>query len=251
LRGGAGRDILQGQAGDDKLYGGADNNLLDGGAGDDTLEGGGGNELFIGGAGSDTITTGSGQDIIAFNRGDGHDKIVASTGQDNTLSLGNGITCADLRLTKNENDLTLVTGANDHITFADWYLDSGNHSIATLQMVIEGSTDYDAESTSPTSNKKIVQFNFDGLVAAFDQARAENPTLTSWALSSSLPEHHLGGSDIAMIGGDLAYQYARTGSLSAISRKPAQAILADTQFGRANQNLLSASDLQDASSRLI
>ena len=40
--------------------------------------------------------TGSGQDIIAFNRGDGHDKIVASTGQDNTLSLGNGITCADL-----------------------------------------------------------------------------------------------------------------------------------------------------------
>jgi hypothetical protein len=76
--------------------------------------------------------------------------------------------------------------------------------------------------------------------------------LTSWSLSSSLLVFHLNGSsDTAALGGDLAYQYARNGNLSAISASPAQAILANTQFGTANQNLQSSSALQDLTPRLM
>jgi len=39
-------------------------------------------------------------------------------------------------------------------------------------MVIEDSADYDAASAGVINNKKITQFNFAGLVSAFDQARA-------------------------------------------------------------------------------
>ena len=51
-----------------------------------------GNNLFAGGAGNDTITTGIGADIIAFNRNVGLDTVNASTGADNTLSIGGGVT---------------------------------------------------------------------------------------------------------------------------------------------------------------
>jgi hypothetical protein len=248
---GDGIDMLQGQDGADRLHGDADNNLLDGGAGDDTLQGGSGNDIFIGGAGNDHITTGAGADIIAFNRGDGQDTVFASNGKDNTLSLGNGIAYADLFFNKTANDLTLTTGTNEQITFKGWYRHANHHSVATLQMMIEDSADYDAASTSVIHNKKIMHFDFDGLVAAFDQARAETTTLTSWALSSSMPAYHLSGSDGAAIGGDLAYQYAKTGSLTSLSLRPAQTILADTQFGLSSQTLLAATALHDGSPRLV
>ena len=250
LQGGDGADLLQGQAGDDRLYGNSGNDMLDGGAGNDELQGESGNDMFIGGAGNDVIATGSGHDLIVFNRGDGQDSI-ASISKNNTLSLGNGIAYADLLFTRNAHHLTLVTGANEQITFRDWYRDVSNHSIATLQMFIEDGADYDAASANALNNKKIMQFNFDGLVSAFDQARAENVSLTHWAVSSALAPHHLGASDVAAIGGELAYQYARKGSLSSLSLTPAQGILADAQFGLASQNLLAAGARQDASSRLM
>lgn len=118
-------------------------------------------------------------------------------------------------------------------------------------MVIEGTDDYNAASANTLNNKKIQQFNFDSLVTAFDQARIANPALTSWALSSSLLGFHLGGSDTAAIGGDLTYEYAKTGNLSAISMTPAQSILANAQFGAAAQNLVAAGSLQDSSPRLM
>lgn len=120
----------------------------------------------------------------------------------------------------------------------------------SLPMVIEGTTDYDAGSSNRLNNKKIEQFNFDGLVTKFDQARAANPSLTSWALSSSMLSFYLNSSDTAAIGGDLAYQYAKNGNLSNISMTPAQALLASAQFG-SNQNLQAIGALQDLSPRLM
>jgi hypothetical protein len=117
--------------------------------------------------------------------------------------------------------------------------------------VIEGTADYVAGSANQLNNKKIEQFNFDGLVTKFDQARAANTSLTSWALSSSLLEFYLAGSDTAAIGGDLAYQYARNGNLSNFSLTPTQSILANSQFGVGNQNLRAVASLQDASPRLV
>jgi hypothetical protein len=250
INGGVGSDILQGGSGNDVLTDTSGNNLFNGGADNDALTGGSGNELFIGGTGNDTITTSSGYDIIAFNRGDGQDTVISSTGKDNTISLGGGIAYADLAFNKSSNDLILATGSGEQITFKDWYANTNNHSIANLQMAIESSADYSAASDDAMHNKKIEQFNFDGLASAFDQARSADPTLTTWSLSSSMLNFYLGGTDTAAIGGDLAYQYAKSGSLSNISATPAQALLGSTQFGVTNQNLQSLSALQDISSRL-
>ncbi|HJV81887.1 calcium-binding protein [Noviherbaspirillum sp.] len=251
LDGGTGTDILQGADGTDTVKDAAGNNLLDGGAGNDTITGGTGREFIIGGSGNDTITTNSGADVIAFNLGDGQDIVNASTTKDNTVSLGKGIRYADLQFKKSSNDLILVTGTSEQITFKDWYLSTTNHSVANLQMVIEGTTDYDAASANQLNNKKIVDFDFDGLATKFEQARAANPSLTSWALSSSLLNFYLSGSDTAAIGGDLAYQYAKNGNLSSFSMTPAQALLSSTQFGTASQSLQSVSALQDSSPRLM
>ncbi|WP_307731951.1 putative Ig domain-containing protein [Massilia antarctica] len=251
LNGLGGNDILQGGDGVDTVTDTAGNNLLDGGNGADILTGGIGNEMLIGGAGNDTITSSTGADVIAFNRGDGQDIVNASTGKDNTLSLGKGILYADLLFKKSANDLILVTGASEQINLKDWYLGTTNRSVANLQMVIEGTSDYNAAPTNKLNNKKIEQFNFDGLATAFDQARIANPALTSWAVSSSLLNFYLSGSDTAAIGGDLAYQYAKNGTLSNVSLTPAAAILVNASFGTAAQTLQAGSTLQDLSPRLM
>lgn len=250
LGGAAGTDILQGAGGVDTLSDTAGNNLFDGGIGDDVLTGGIGSEMFIGGGGNDTMTTSTGNDVIAFNRGDGQDLVNASTGKDNTISLGKGILYSDLLFKKNTNDLVLVTGSGEQLTLKDWYLATTNHSVANLQVVIEGTSDYNAAGGT-INNKKVEQFNFDGLVTAFDQARVANPALTSWALSSSLLSFYLSGSDTAAIGGDLAYQYAKNGNLSTLSMTPAQALLASAQFGSAAQALQATGSLQDLTPRLM
>ena len=242
LGGGAGTDLLFGGAGADTLSDVLGNNLLDGGAGSDSLSGGSGKEFLAGGAGDDLISTGKGADVIAFNRGDGRDTVVASIGKDNTLSLGHGITYADLHFVKNDKDLVLITGSNEQLTFKDWYAGNwlwgvDNRSIATLQLVTEGGSDYNANSTNKLNNRKIQQFDFASLVARFDAARSANPRLTSWSLAPSLPAAYLGGSDSAAIGGELAYQYARGGDLQGVSIPAAQTVLEAAEFGVAKQAL--------------
>jgi len=69
-------------------------------------------------------------------------------------------------------------------------------------------------------------------------------TVTSWLLSSPLMEFHLGGSDAAAIGGDLAYPYANNGNLSALSMTPTQALWADIVMGTSPKNLQSITALQ-------
>ena len=73
------------------------------------------------------------------------------------------------------------------------------------------------------------------MVTAFDQALTATPALTNWALSNALLDFYLGGSNTAAIGGDLAYQYGKTGSLSNIGLTAAQNALGNSQFGQANQ----------------
>lgn len=245
LSGGDGVDILQGGAGDDILNDtSVQGNLFDGGLGADRLVGGAGNDLFIGGAGNDTITTGAGSDIIAFNRGGGSDSVAVATGTDNTVSLGHGIVFADLALSKTGNDLILKTGMGEQIAFKGWYSSTNAHSVGTLQVVTEGTSDYVAGSSSVIHDNKVEQFNFTALAAKFDQVRAGQSTSFSWSLGSSLEQFSNGGSDTAAIGGDLAYQYALTDSLAALSAMPALAILGSPTFG-SGQALQSAAALND------
>jgi Ca2+-binding RTX toxin-like protein len=250
LAGGGGTDILEGGAGNDTLSNTGNNSLLAGGAGTDRLSGAGGNDLLMGGLGNDALTTGSGADVIVFNKGDGADTVAASTTRDNTVSLGGGARYADLLFQKSGNDLILKIGAADQITFTGYYASASNHSVKTLQMVIEGTADYSPASSSALNNRKIESFSFDGLVAAFDAARAANPKLTSWALTSALAAQYLAGSDTAAIGGDLAYLYARSGNLAGVSFLPAVSLLGAAGFGSGAQALQTATRLQDASARL-
>lgn len=243
LSGSTGNDILQGGAGNDVLKDSGGNNLLDGGAGNDTLTGAGGKELFIGGAGNDTITTGAGADIIAFNKGDGQDTVVASTGTDNTISLGGGIQYANLAMSKSGNNLILNTGSGEQIILQNWYKGTSNHSVTNLQIVLNSSI-YNAVSTDTLLNHQVQSFNFATLASSFDQALATNPTLTAWSMTDALLTAHLAGSDTAALGGDLAYHYNLNNSLSAIGLASAQTVMNDANFGTAPQTLKPLAELQ-------
>src|SRR5207249_4216959 len=138
----------------------------------------------------------------------------------------------DLAFKKSGGALVLQAGGTDQITFNGWYSTTAdNRSIAKLQVIAEAMAGFDPQSSDPLFNKKVQTFDFLGLAAAFDAARAANPKLTTWALSNALSQNALGGSDTAALGGDLAYGYGRSGSLAGTSLVAAQQVLADPGFG--------------------
>jgi Ca2+-binding RTX toxin-like protein len=251
LNGGNGTDILQGGLNDDSLTDTSGNGLLDGGAGIDMLVGGSGRELYIGGTGNDTITTGNGADIIAFNKGDGADTVNASMGSDDTLSIGGGVRYADMVLSKSGLDLILGMGSGDQITLKNWYQTGvNNRSIVNLQMVVEAMSDFNASSSDPLRNRKITQFNFLNIVSKFDAARAANAKLTNWAVSNAIAGQLVASSDTAALGGDLAYQYGKAGTLANIGATPAQSVLSSASFATAAQMLQPIVSLQTGTVRL-
>jgi Ca2+-binding RTX toxin-like protein len=237
LSGGGGNDVLEGMGGTDILSAGSSNTLLNGGAGTDTLTAAGGNDLLIGGLNNDALTTGTGADIIAFNKGDGADTVAVSTVKDNVVSIGGGAVYADLMFQKTGNNLILKVGT-DQITFTNYYSVAANRSVSTLQVVIEGTSEYAPGGGNAIRDHKIERFNFDALVTAFDAARTANPSITTWALSNALAANAIGGSDTAAIGGELAYRYARFGNLTDVAFTDATAILGAATFGTGLQNLL-------------
>ncbi len=95
-------------------------------------------------------------------------------------------------------------------------------------------------------DNKVEQFNFTALAAAFDGAGQVN----GWALTNALLSAHLSGSDTEAIGGDLAYQYGKNGTLSGIGLAPAQDVLNAFQFGSGAQTLRPIQDLQQGQIRL-
>ncbi len=252
LRGGEGPDTLNGEAGPTVLQGGGGNdtlvdtdgdNLFSGGDGDDQMTGGDGDDLFAGGSGNDTINTGSGSNIIAYNAGGGIDTVYTAAGASNTLSFGGGIGYDDLSLSKDGNDLIVSVGPDGQVVFKDWY--AGSASVLNLQIVHDASDEFDANSTDPLYNKKVQTFDFAGLVAEFDEALAQSPGLTSWAVTNALLEFHLSGSDDAAVGGDLAYWYGKNAGFTGISLQAAQQVLGSPGFGSDAQTLQPFSGLQE------
>ncbi|TMQ75131.1 calcium-binding protein [Candidatus Accumulibacter phosphatis] len=271
LRGNAGDDLLSGQAGNDTLNGGLGNDLLEGGSGNDTLtdssgstlfngdagndilSGGADAEIYLGGVGNDTLRTGAGNDVIIFNRGDGRDTLVASDSGQCVLSLGGSVAYTDLSFSRSNGDLIVTIGSGDQITFKDWYAAGPNpaiRSVLRLQVIAEAMADFDAGGGDPLRDQKVETFDFAGLVDAFDAARSADPTLTDWALSDALTRFQLAGSDSAALGGDLAYQYGRNGSLTGIGVTPAMGVLADPAFGNSAQALTPLVGLQIGTQRL-
>ncbi|UCV05668.1 beta strand repeat-containing protein [Dechloromonas denitrificans] len=250
LNGGTGNDILEGGDGNDILTDTAGTALFNGGSGADTLTGGASAEVFLGGLGNDTYTTAAGNDTILFNKGDGQDTFATGGTGSDVISLGGGITYADLVFTKATNDLVLKIGATDQITFKDWYIGTPSKPVAKLQMIAEAMADFAAGGADPLKDQKVENFNFAGLAGAFDAARAANTGLTSWELTNALTSFQLAGSDNAALGGDLAYQYGKNGTLAGIGVTPALATLSDTNLGTTAQTLTPLAGLQTGSVRL-
>ena len=250
IDGGDGLDFLEGMAGNDALTDKAGNGYFNGGTGDDKLSGGASAEFFLGGKGDDAISTGGGGDVIVFNRGDGYDKVTVGADARETLSLGGGIAYRDLKFSKSGNDLVLSTGNDEGMAFVNWYAGSANRNVLDLQVVAEAMAGFNAGSADALFSRKVQDFDFKGLVGAFDTARASKPGLTSWALTGALTQFHLTGSDSAALGGDLAYQYGKNGTLAGVGMAPAQSIIGDAQFGAQAQALKPLSGLQEGSVRL-
>lgn len=78
------RDIIFGEAGDDRILGKSDNDRLFGNEGRDTIFGGNGVDLLVGGAGADTLNGQNGRDELLG--GSGGDVLNGGTGND--LMLG-------------------------------------------------------------------------------------------------------------------------------------------------------------------
>ena len=250
LDGGDGTDLLQGGTEADTLTGGSGNDLLDAGAHKDSLDGGVGADLLAGGEGDDDLAPGVGPDVIAFNRGDGKDAVTGGASTEDTLSLGGGIRYQDLAFKRAGKDLVLETGGGELIEFEDWYDSAPQRPVLKLQVIAEAMADFDASSADSLRNKKVASFDFQGLTNAFDQARAQNPGLSSWALANALTQFHLGSSDTEALGGDLAYRYGLAGSLAGIAIDRAQEVIGSSQFGAAPQTLQPLATLQDGVVRL-
>jgi len=246
LNGAAGFDVLEGGAGNDTLTDTSGGNYYNGGAGTDTLTGGTSADFFMGGAGNDTLSTGNGADVIAFNAGDGQDSVNPSSGIDDTLSLGGAsLNYANLNFQKSGNSLILNVSATDKVTFTNWYAASANKNVLNLQVVAEAMAGFNPSGGNPLLDNKVEKFNFQGLVGAFDAARAANPTLTSWALTNGLTQFQLAGSDTVALGGDLAYYYGLNGTVAGIGFGKAQDVVTGAGFGSQAQTLRSLASLQD------
>lgn len=89
--------IIQGNAGTNKLYGFGGNDTLFGYGGNDTLEGGDGNDKLHGGLGADTLIGGAGDDIFVFDTaiGAGNVDVIADfsnvSGNNDVIHLENAI----------------------------------------------------------------------------------------------------------------------------------------------------------------
>ncbi|MDD5058244.1 MAG: putative Ig domain-containing protein, partial [Sideroxydans sp.] len=247
LVGGGGSDILSGGSGADELdadntYSDIANDLLDGGAGDDYLGASVANDLLIGGQGNDTVSGDSGNNVVLFNRGDGNDWIYLDYSLDKpkaeTLSLGGGISYADLSFSRDYDNLIVGLGDGESVTIGSWFAAwQDNKAINTLQIVAESMAGYDPNSTDPLLNQRIQQFDFLALANQFEAALAADPSITSWQLAPHLADCCIGGSDTAAIGGDMAYLYGKNGNLNGLNEAELRSQLNDANFGTSNQPL--------------
>jgi Ca2+-binding RTX toxin-like protein len=238
LFGEAGNDICLGAGGIDTLQDDAGNNLYFGAAGADIIHMGDGNDLSFGGTGNESIDGDydanglRGRDIVAFNKSDGVDTL-RRLGSGSTLSIGGGTLYNNLAFAFSGDDLQIKTSKKNYVSLADWYAPSAEKTLSTLQIVIEGTSDYDANSANPLNNRKIQTFDLPGLVSAYDAAGRSN----KFSVADNLAPYYIGGSDSAAIGGALTYQYARTGSLDTLTYAQMQAVISDAAFGVSAQSI--------------
>jgi hypothetical protein len=244
LYGEGGNDIALGAAGVDTIQDTDGSNTLYGAAGADVVRMGDGNDITLGGAGNETIDGDfdadavRGRDIVSFNKSDGIDT-VSRLGTGSTISIGGGTAYANLSFAISGNNLRLKTASSHYVSLVNWYASTTEKNVSTLQIVIEGTSNYNAASSNPLNNRKIQTFDFLGLVGAYDAAGRPS----NFSIANNLAAYRINGSDTDAMGGAIAYQYARTGTLGALTHIQMQAVLADEGFGVAGQSIAPMSGL--------
>jgi Ca2+-binding RTX toxin-like protein len=229
LTGDAAEDVLSGRGGHDRIEGGFGADMLLGGAGADVLVGGTGMDFLAGGPGDDTIDGFDSGDIVAFNRGDGADRLLSSGGLLGTVSLGGGVALDDIRLSRAGRDLVLHAGDQDRLTFVDWYRTSTARPAARLQILRPDGAS--AGFASPVQDSRAEWFNLRAVVGAFDQALAQTPALDRWSIADSAAMFQQGESDQRAYGGDLAWWFGGLGAPeSTLSLAQARAALEPQGF---------------------
>ena len=163
------------------LTGNAAANVLNGGAGNDTLTDSAGANVYVGGAGNDTLNvTSTSVDRIALARGHGADVVVGSgTLANDVLEVSNGITKAAMGLTKSGNDLVVDLGSGDAVTLRNWY--AGVRNVGTLKIIGDAAW-VPGQSGTPSL---VESLDLVSLASQFDAARAADPLLTRWPLTSA------------------------------------------------------------------
>ena len=179
-------------------------------------------------------------DDLSFNRGDGMDVVNGGIGTDNTITLGKGISYADIALSKVNNDLIIEVGSGEQLTLANWYGTAANFkSVLNLQVMADAMAGFDAASTDPLLNQAVQNFDFIAIANAFDQARGTSAIFMHWSATNSLLASQLAGSDTAALGGDLAHQYGANGDFTGMNLAAVQNVLNGPQFGEQAQALRS------------
>jgi hypothetical protein len=173
--------------------------------------------------------------VVAFNKADGIDT-VDQLAPGSTITIGGGTLYGNLSLEVSGGGLRLKTGSSNYVYLSDWYsgVNGSGKSVATLQVVIEGTRDYKPTSSNPMNNARVVAFDFASLVNAFDAARASGK---NFDLAANLPAYRLWSSDTQAIGGVLAYEYAKSGSLGTLTNEQMRAVLDAPTFGIAGQSI--------------
>lgn len=190
-----GNDRIETRDNEDVVFGNDGDDAISAGSGDDEVYGDDGDDVIAGGQGNDIVDGGNGIDVYVFNRGDGHDRLVAQA--EDTLSFGVDILPGDVFAYRNPNG-DLVLRLNDG-TDGTLTIDSGALSLPTQR----------------------VQFiNADGEARVFDLAGALSEHSALLGVSDAQnpvrlltnAAHEITGS-ITVAGGDYAVAYAQTGDL--------------------------------------
>jgi Ca2+-binding RTX toxin-like protein len=120
--------VLDGAAGDDRLYGGHGDDQLFGGAGADLVYGGYGDDVLVGGLGNDELHGEFGLNTVRFSVGDGHDVVRLMWLTDNTLHSRYRVEIAGaapggVTIRRGERDYVseyvLKVGGTDSLSFVD------------------------------------------------------------------------------------------------------------------------------------
>jgi len=174
-------ELLDGGAGNDRLFGGGGNDSLSGGSGNDLLDGGTGNDLLDGGLGNDSLTGGDGND--ALFGGAGNDTLDGGIGDD-TLNGGLG---ADFLYGGVGNDLLITDGADSNDVADLLWGGAGNDTIRVGgsfngdNRSIDGGDGIDTLELLPDNNRNLsVNMNrgevVDGTVGSHEFINIENIT---------------------------------------------------------------------------